>query len=130
MNSGRLYLASPVSPREMRVLVGAVMLLAMLYQWGLLFVHLSAPHYMPWNVAGWFIDYSHGFVRRGLSGEMFLRFFGFLGVSPARYGIYFLYGIYVFLGVLCVLLAFRKRQSTAVYLILLSPLFFSPQLYR
>jgi hypothetical protein len=48
------------------------------------YVRFSGPH--RWLTADWLINYSAGFVRRGLTGELALRLDGLVG-TPARFWI-------------------------------------------
>ncbi len=74
-----------------------------------------------WRIGDWLINYSGGFVRRGLPGEVFLRLQGIIGGSLLINVLLFQVGAFLIMLVLGLLLL-REQENKGVFILL----FFSP----
>ncbi|MBU3628861.1 hypothetical protein [Polynucleobacter sp. AP-Reno-20A-A9] len=65
----------------------------------------SVHRFNVWPITEWLINYQAGFIRRGLAGELLLRFFGGTGMLGALYkAMFFSFALYV----ACFLLVYLK----------------------
>lgn len=63
----------------------------------------------PWIAGDWLINYSHGFIRRGLSGEFVEVIGAFMGLSPIIFLVQFKNALYVISVLFFLLIAYRKK---------------------
>src|SRR5262245_2344358 len=75
---------------------------------------LRWPHSLRWNVwaySEWLISYADGFVRRGLVGELLLRFCSDSLVSAVNHWIFIVYATLI--ALFCLLIILRAEDNLA-----------------
>jgi hypothetical protein len=75
---------------------------------------LRWPHSLRWSVwaySEWLISYADGFVRRGLVGELLLRFYSDSLVSAINHGVFIVYATLV--ALFCLLIILRAEYNIA-----------------
>ena len=55
--------------------------LVCVFVWTITLLFLIADRQEPWQMGDWLLNYSSGFVRRGLSGELFLALAAVTGLE-------------------------------------------------
>ncbi len=94
-----------------------------------LMAYKNAINLNPWSLGDWLINYQGGFVRRGLSGEIYYMFSNYLKISPE----YFVFGtqiiLYAIFYIVSFLLIKNELQNKEYLLLIFSPVIFYFQVF-
>ena len=89
------------------------------------YIHFFVYSSNEWLVADWLINYSGGFVRRGLSGELILLISNFFNIA-AQDSLFFLFSSLQLFFFIFIFILLRQKQITFwFFLIFASPSFLS-----
>lgn len=106
-------------------IVAALFSPVLVFDWSLLVQSVLQKFDDSWLTAGWLINYSGGFVRRGLSGTIALWVADHIGIQPRILVGYFCLTVYFLWSALFVYQVARAKSVLLFIVVVSSPLVFS-----